>query len=84
MTGIQKNPFPALKVFEPQPKIAVKTLGEKSLAGLTAKPQLYPNDEPIMNKDNPIRIDTISCEIFELFLSVIARIAIMKREVEIN
>ena len=43
-----------VKTSFPQPAIAVKSLGEKSLAGLTAYPQLYPNEVPMTQSSSPM------------------------------
>ena len=79
--GIQKKLPPAVKGSEPQPAIAVNTLGAKSLAGFTAKPQLWPNEVPITVSENPIKTATPSCAMSVFCLSVIARIVIIKRDV---
>jgi len=59
----------------------VNSLGAKSRAGFTAKPQLIPNDVPTMIRQHPIKIALTAFGSFELFLSVIARIARMKNAV---
>ena len=75
-----------VKTSGPHCAMAVKSLGEKSLAGLTAKPELNPNEAPITIRSKPMAIGfspTLSRGL-EFFESVMAKIPSKRRNVPIT
>ena len=75
-----------VKTSGPHCAMAVKSLGEKSRAGLTAKPELNPNEAPITIRSKPMAIGfspTLSRG-FEFLESVMAKIPSKRRNVPIT
>lgn len=58
-----------LKTSIPQPAIAVKILGGRSLEGFIAYPVFIPMDMPITNTRSPVTTASVPCRAALFFLS---------------
>lgn len=74
ITGTQNQPLQVVKTGDPYPTKKLTILGPKSLAGLRAPPQLYPNDNSIPNNNKPIAKGVLSFLTGAFLSSVIANI----------